>query len=634
MGVRATFSIETSFGGLTEVELHSAGYGGAVRALTTQAGDTLQHNYDNLNPETIYETPIIKSRVNCTVMIRDATDRAVIDEIIAANEGQFTLKYDKGGSDFWQGDIVPYLGDIAVRSYPYPVRLTAKDFTPLNGIIYPLSDERKPIIEVIAEIMELMGYELPITTATSWVNSGQSNTARDFLGQIYIDTKALRQYATREEDEDRPILAITALELLCRNFKIFAKQTEGRLYLEQKSAYDTPTSVLRTLYDKDGTFVSASNVNTTVSAPNASPYRQISVGSTESFNPAYKRVSYTFNHRQRLQGIVFPSVFRLPEGGLTSREFTQFFEPDGIKAITVTSYASLGYLVASTETPFARVQVKSGSYYFNRITGQWTTTPYINEFTLVPTQLFGEGRVEPTISWVGQVNISTSPVPVAGGNITVTFYSYVGGTESVIAYSENAFSITGEEEAEIGESVQYQLEQTGNYSVNYDDGFVIYGDGPQQYSSSALRTGLTVDAWTQGGWYRRGNTTDWDFSELFTREIMEFQVSFVRNLEARLVGDYSPSNTLVYDNTNFFFIGGGWSAYTGEWNANFVANTFASATATLTTNLITGNIGLGTGIYTSIANAVNQSLESGGLIAYRLAVQLDPGAITQLTCNP
>jgi hypothetical protein len=620
MGVIANIGYTDFYDVIHRVDIELAGHSGSnLDLIGTDTPIVVQH--ESLDPKSLFKSPVIKSNVTIEFYIDDPSAKTLVDNIIASTEGNYQFKYYIDGVLERTVDILADQGDFDEQSAGRTVQLTGKDFSRLAQTTYPLTTGRVPIIEVIAD---LLPYGLPITTMTSWVNENQANVNRDFLGQIYIERRALRNYASSEEEVETEILTLDALEYLVRNFKVFIKQVNGRWHIEQMSAFKTPTSVLTTLYDTNGTFSSASNTNRTQFGLTI---RDIS---TNSPLPGLKRVEHTFNHRQRLQGIALPEVFRLPEFGLTTREFTQAFVADGTKAIRIGGSISLGFVSNVTTQPYGQIQIKSGTYYFNNQSRAWSETPHIIEIKLEATQLGEQGQ---PVSWnvyAGYYGIETTPVPVAGGNITLTYFQYPQSpVASVIAYSDNEFTVVGDEENQIATSIRYNLEQSQNFSVNYNDGAVLYGEGPVAFSDSALSSLNTTTSQIVGGWYRRGTITDWSFAELFTREVMEFQLGSVRLLNAIVMSDVDTSKLVSYDSTAFYMAGSSYNVRTGTYTLNLVDIAFADATATLTVGFISGPASIGQGTYNAINIATREAFEAQGQIQYRLS-QTASGTITQL----
>jgi hypothetical protein len=256
---------------------------------------------------------------------------------------------------------------------------------------------------------------------------------------------------------------------------------------------------------------------------------------------------------------------------------------------------------------------------------------FILSISPLQSTLLGEqGQPEPWNVYAGYFGIETTPVPVGGGNLTITYFAYPQSpVGSVIAYSDNEFTVVGDEANQIATSIRYELTQALDYSVNYNDGQVLYGEGPVAFSDSALSSLNTTNSQIVDGWYRRGNVTDWSFAELFTREVMEFQIGAVRLLSATIMGNIDPSKVVSYDAKAFYVAGSDYNVFTGQTTVSLIEIAYADATATLVVGLISGPTSIGQGFYNAINVATREAFEAQGQIQYRLS-QTASGTVTNL----
>jgi hypothetical protein len=139
----------------------------------------------------------------------------------------------------------------------------------------------------------------------------------------------------------------------------------------------------------------------------------------------------------------------------------------------------------------------------------------------------------------------------------------------------------------------------------------------------------TTNSQIVDGWYRRGNVTDWSFAELFTREVMEFQIGAVRLLSATIMGNIDPSKVVSYDAKAFYVAGSDYNVFTGQTTVSLIEIAYADATATLVVGLISGPTSIGQGFYNAINVATREAFEAQGQIQYRLS-QTASGTVTNL----
>jgi hypothetical protein len=629
MGVVASLGYTDYYGVAHKVDITLDGHIGSTLELTG-TNNPIVPELERLNATQLFQFPINKSNVTVEFYIDDANALALVETIVAATEGNYKLKYYKDNVLDLTVDVLADQITYNENSVGRFASVTGKDFSILNAKIFPLQDARKPIIEIIADALKLTGYDLPITTVTSWVNTAQSNVANDFLRELYNDSRALRVYADEQNTSDRALSAINALELLLKNYKLFLKQDGGRFYLDQFSGYTTPTAVLRTLYDKDGTFVSQATVNKTVAVPNSSPYRAILGISANTPIPSFKRATSTFNHRLVPSGIVMPQVISFDRLDLLPRSFGQDFVPNDERRLSFSANVQVVADAIIQNGAGVEIEVRSGARWWNNTSQQWVSNVGFRNLFRLSDLVYNnpEGTTEFLYNTV--ITINTLPIPsIGGGDIEIVIYPF-DEQPSTTTYTGASFTIVGVFGEELTDSERFQIEQAQNASLDYDDGIVLYGDGPTAEATSAIRFGLNDANITVGNWRRRGTSDNYRFSELLLKEIMDFQRNFVRNLNATIRGDFRPSDIVVYDNTAFYFTGGSYDVFNGVWNANLVAIAFADALDTFDVNVISGPAQLTAGIYSAIQQNIGRTLEAGGMIAYRLVLPLAIGEVSQL----
>jgi hypothetical protein len=637
MGLRAFCEHITAHTGETiRIELDSVGYSGSPLELIGTGRSPLwfSHEYEQLNKANVYDTIIQKSYAEFNFHNRGSAEQTLLDEILSATEGTFKLTKKINGTVDWVGVVK---GDLSGfndgEAVPFPVKIVAKDFTNLVATNFPLENEVQTIAKVISRIVANMGYNLPIHTRTSWITSG-TTSGDDFMRQVYVQTRNLRDFG---DPDPVQITNEEALNRLLSPYKCIIKITNGVFLVEQLSAYSTPTSVLTSVYDTNGDFVSQSNVNT-VKAANTNI--KVVTGSVNEVKPAYKRVRATYNHRTPISDIKFPSFIALTTNLPADVSQTQFFQANGESFITLTGRAFVLYdqPILNTDLtiePIAQIQVRSGSLYWNDAQQIWQSTALFNTFAMQDADTrvsiadkdgnFFRQNFETAI------NIVTKPVPITdSGAITITLRKSPSNFASTTSYNDLQLILSGQAERDSGQAKGYELVQTGNYSVNYDSGAFWFGDGPTDYSPSALLTSTNTSDLTTT-WQRRGTTPDRPLEENLLAEIMDSHRSWARMLDAILRdGTYSPYNSLSYDLLSFYFIGGSFDAYTGDWQITAIENAFVtSVTDTLNVGVIAGPSLITSGLFTAARLASNNAIEASGGYSFRTTVALS-GTVSQI----
>jgi hypothetical protein len=637
MGLRAFCEHVTAHTGETiRIELDSAGYSGSPLELIGTGRNPLwfSHEYEQLNKANVYDTIIQKSYAEFNYYNRGSAEQTLLDEILSATEGTFKLTKKINGTVDWVGVV---LGDLSGfndgEAAPFPIKIVAKDFTNLVATNFPLENEVQTVAKVVSRIVANMGYNLPIHTRTSWITSG-TTAANDFMRQVYVQTRNLRDFG---DPDPVQITNEEALNRLLSPYKCIIKITNGVFLIDQLSAYLTPTSVLTTVYDTNGDFVSQSNVNTVKSA---NTNIKVVTGSVNEIKPAYKRVRATYNHRTPVSDIKFPSFIALTTAIPADVSQTQFFQANGDSFITLTGQAFVLYdqPILNTDLtiePIAQIQVRSGSLYWNDAQQIWQSSALFNEFamqdadTKVPLA-DKEGNFFRQ-SFTTSINIVTKPVPIIdSGAITITLRKSPSNFASTTSYNNLQLILSGQAERDSGESNGYELVQAGQYSNDFNSGAFWFGDGPTDYSPSALLTSTNTSDLTTT-WQRRGTTPNRPMHENLLAEIMDSHRSYARMLDAILRdGTFAPYNTLSYETLSFYFIGGSFDAYTGEWQITAIQNAFATSnTDILNVGVLSGPSLITSGLFTAARLASNNAIESSGGFSFRTTVNLS-GTVSQI----
>jgi hypothetical protein len=648
MSVRATTTHIDKYGVTHRIDLEQTGYGGASTELRGTEG-FIRFSHDNFDEANLFSTPVQKARLDYGFWINDSAGQTVFDEVLASNEGDFLIKWYRDSVLFWTGYVAPDLSSVSESAFPREAVIVAKDLTILEGQTYTLRDTRETIISVLADALNAV-YALPITTRTSWV-CDNTNTANDFMRQAYIDTRALRLFAENTTDdirfqvEDVPLTAYAVVELLARNFKLFIRQTNGVWLVEQMSAHTTPASVLTTIYDSAGAFVSASNTNPVIVANS-----EVSVvtGSVSAITPAYRRVTSTFDHRTQVSGIVYPQFINLTQDFPGPRTDTMFFIVDGTQTITLTGRAIVVLSQAVPESsitvpPVGIIKIQYGDRYWDDANLQWTLTDTTNSIPLNDSGNRTDINTNGTVmrkDFSGKINIITSALPSnpSGNNtIRITLTKSPAPIEpSITTYNGMNFSLSNSDEEKGSSAIVFNLDQAEQSSVVYNDGITYYGTGPSNYAMSAVRFSESSpepsDTKLITSWNRRGTTPNRLMHENLTKEVMDSQRSYRRILQAILRKAYSPQNTLSYDSKAWFYIGGRFDGYSGDWEVTLAENAFVTATDDFGVLPITPGTNITSSLLTATTFATMDAIEATQGYLYRLSLSAS-GTISQLTVN-
>jgi hypothetical protein len=640
MSVRATTTHIDKYDVTHRIDLEQTGYGGTATELVGTSG-FINFAHDNFNEANLFATPVQKGRLDYGFWINDSAGQTVLDQVLASAEGDFIIKWYRDNVLFWTGYVAPDLSAVSESAFPREAVIVAKDLTILEGQTFTLRDTRETVIAVLADALNAV-YSLPITTRTSWV-CNNTTTTNDFLRQAYIDTRALRLFA-EDPDEDVAFTAYAVVELLARNFKLFIRQTNGVWLVEQMSAHETPSSVLTSIYNASGVFVSASNTNPVIVANS-----EVSVvtGSISAITPAYRRVSSTFDHRTQVSGIAYPDIVSLTEDFPGPQVDSMFFIVDGTQTITLTGRVFVVYSEAVPESsilvpPVGIIQIKYGDRYWDGVENEWTLSEIDNLIEVRDSENRDGTDISGTVfrkGFTGKINITTSELPSnpSGDNvIVITLVKSPSPGASITTYNNLNFELSNSDDEKGSAGIIFNLDQSAQSSVAYDDGVTYYGTGPSAYAMSAVRFSDVApepnDTKLITSWQRRGTTPDRLLHENLTKEVMDSQRSFRRILQAVLRKAYSPQNTIVYDSKAWFYIGGRFSGYTGDWEITMAENAFVTDADTFAVRVLGAGTNITSSFLTATTFATMDAIEATQGYLYRLSLPAS-GLIAQITVN-
>jgi len=625
-----------------EIKLLKAGYGGASTELRGSAG-FLRFQHDNLNEANPFVTPIQNGRLEFGAWIDSSAGDAVINELLLSQEGDWIAEWYQNNTLFWKGIVEPDLTVVSEGPYPYEIKLTAKDVTYLGATSYAIGGLKELLISILAKALNSAGYALPIRTRTSWVCQ-DTDTTEDFLRQVYVSSNNLKDFAEppATSTEDVPWTNLRVVEEMARAFKLFIRQADGHWLVEQMSAHATPDSVLETIYTSAGVYVSDSNIDPTITANN-----DISVvlGSTRQTSPAFGFVQSTYEHRTRSSGIRFLSSHNVDSIPLS---FAQTFIVDGTQNITFTGTVQSRLVTplpdsSFIEEPYAEVEIRVGDLYYDAslTVADWVSTPTRIKIKLFDTTGTGEvirsGGTALRQNFAGTFNIITKIVPTlltAGNTLTITIYPSVlpaTATTNYLGLDLNISNFDGEKDSR---ALKYEISQTGDYSLGYDDGAVYFGSGPALSSPGALSfsvlpgTPLTNSLITN--WNRRGASPSRILAINIIKEVLDQTREYRGILEANIRrAGYSPSKTLEYDGKYWFYIGGTFDGYTGDWTVVFKENVLRLSLDSQVTLISAPGTNVTSNLLQAISSSRNEAIEAGASDGMRLRLEAS-GTVSQI----
>lgn len=609
-------------------EIHKAGYVGSALEM---GGDNLRgvggFEHEGLDTSKPLENPIIFGRLELNVLINSTADETLLDEIKVAQNRDFMVIWRLNGSVKWKGYLMPDISTYNEDQFPYTATFTFKDFTVLEGIDIPLLDDRKTIIQIFSDLLSYLNFDLNIKTVTSMVEM-HTDTAHDFLRQIYIDNYALRQYAQDQGQSDLQISVLEGIKKLLYNYGMILKQDEGVFILDQIDGYENPVAVPVNNYNSSGVFQSRVNENLVVIG-NVGDLRVVVPESYNEINPGLKQVTLQYDHRTKVSGIVLPQFIDTRPDGF--RSYKQFFQSTGVERIKLSGFAYVIFNELVPEIPYASIVIRSGGLYWNDQTKAWQGSAYDNRYDMRDAESrenFGLGQ-----RFTTRLNIVTTEIPVLNtGEIEITFNQYPYGGQSHTYYTDSIFELENEEE-ESSTSLQYILRQQGDYDERYPHPAFWYGDGPTDYARSAMRFSASAGDVTNLSWQRRGST-DWrSFAEILASRILGIQRVYTRKLNPDITGSYGGRRILLYDGEYHYYLGGTFNLSTGKFTpVLFKLNYASDSNDQFDFRIIQGPALLTNQLLTAIDLSRNETLDAIGSHLITLSLPIS-GEVSQIISN-
>ena len=260
------------------------------------------HHWDEIDPDDIYSNPVQKSELELHCIIQNSSDFSVLEEIFGADEDEFRMVKKINGVQVWEGNVIPGLLRHQERNYPLVMSAVAKDLSFLKGEDFPLEDNRETVITTLSQ---LLPYEMPIHTYTSWQTVDMAVTD-DFLNELYHDTIVFRTIDGSSSLSEEPWSKFEVIEAIAKAGKLIIIQGSGRWNIYQLSALGDPTSVREFIYNSAGVLQSNSLVDITTDVDRQSLY--ILPSSVNEYKEALKESRFVFKHQSGSSEVEFKKI--------------------------------------------------------------------------------------------------------------------------------------------------------------------------------------------------------------------------------------------------------------------------------------------------------------------------------------
>src|SRR5699024_2726180 len=260
MALRAFWEHHNRHGEVDRIEVHDSTFSGTPFEI---CGDStgFKFSHDIVTSESndallnIHANRIQVGKLDFRPRIEGAKGESLLKDIRDSAGGQFTIRWYKDGNFEWAGTVTTRIFSYPEKESGYIAHIRATDFDELKGRDYALNDNRQTLIKTLSDLFDILPTNLGIVTRTSWVEehvtTDLGSTTYDFLGEIYHETRALREYAKTGDETDQPITYWEALQHTAEP-ALFIRQMGGRIYIEQLTDLADPTDVHETIYNADG----------------------------------------------------------------------------------------------------------------------------------------------------------------------------------------------------------------------------------------------------------------------------------------------------------------------------------------------------------------------------------------------
>lgn len=544
-------------------ELYENGY---VGSSTEWTGINIQRNYDQSSLRKI--NYIQKSSCTGNIRIEDQTQRNIIEGIADSEIGDWKVVLKKDGSVIWTGLLVPDLIAISEANFGnQSASLVAKDLDIVGD--YTLTTGSESAIEIIADILNVLDYQINIISYSSWTETNELTATDDIFGQVYHEKGRLRRFGRNDDEDDRPISNLEALKWMLTTYGAVLRQANGVWNLIQVSAFNTPSSVRRFVYDYTGTFQSKDLTYTLGSTTANSGDLRLFGSSSNTFFAGLKKVESKLQHDSIYQGIKFNREYWFPNTDALTR--SQNWEADGTGNLTLEFTTWLGRNTSGDpdlggNTVIGDVTIQCGTFYFDGSEWTETGTPTI-EISVEDLHSTTDGDGNYVHKNQG-LTIVTDPIPIgASGVLTVKIqprgaipqfeYMYIRDLIFNLQYSD---TVEGS-----STSIEYILESSLSYSEEYNFGTYYFGSGLPLASLATLKDSSSD---ILANFKRTYDSTETSHAELLLREVLDIRRTQKRSIRSVLYGEYEPDDIISYDSSTFFFFGGSWDSKTYQWSAN------------------------------------------------------------------
>ena len=595
-----------------DIEIWDSSFSGTATEFQTRS-DGFNLRYAGQGNERT--APVVGSECRIIYQLQNATDEAIIADLITAAEGRFTLLITKGDTpvQFWVGMILPDIGKYTEEYYPIDFEIKATDGLGLlkdikfkdTSAAYAGKDL---LIKHLTKALSKLPYVAThfdasavfVRSAVDWWETTMTNSAfgADALNFAYVDHSNWLKYTKGVEDYyscyDVVVNILTTLGARI-------KQAEGAFWIEQLS-YRTASTIVTRRYSKSGTFLSSANFASTNTIDQTLSGALIAVGQYEFF-PALSKSEHIFKEylrRNFLSGIV-----PLDDDNVSGQVIYKPIQKNNNQT-TLRITGSMVVRISSTDPdpsymsafkPFAlvfrlnlaldadglsRTYAMSPNFQITYGPPEWIATPGYYVLVPITSGPFMPNVTDDTFTFTQAFDIMTPPLNENCDDFSISLLLEGIRKFDGTTYSTGDFDITFELNNAWLEIYSYGTPALSEDEAEYTCLNTIQTTNSVVHETQSL-VGTATDPNTLGAlWVKPASTyvlaTNWGdgtdtrdryIEYLLTEFIVSGQATPIRRLTGTLFGNIVAARRVYWLDTYWLLMGGSYNAarneFAGEW---------------------------------------------------------------------
>lgn len=599
--VRFKGELQSRRGVLYAIEIYDANHSGAVTDFTL-SGEGFSLSYDAVNEDRT--APIIPSRLKFGWQIADATEEAFITDLIAAQEGRFTVKVTRNSDLYWIGYVQPDISVLQDLAYPYEFEVSCTDgLGRLKNYDFANGTSAWGNLSFVSHICNALnadstlssryysGSDVFLRTAVNWWHTthGTVSASKDPLAYSRIDGGVFSNF-----DRSGVLKFDSAFDALSEMMKAWNCRLyySAGSYRVEQADYRLNSTFSERRYNSSASALSSASVNYDRSLPQDATGAKHRGVTYDWFAP-YKSAEVVYKHegsKNLLENL--QSQFGL---GLSGEKFVTNAEFSANSSLVISGRITFNIQTSSSSPNLwywlLNMVIRAGDSSTHTVQRTLTAdaTNYTLKFGTSAWQggALGKVRLSPGIVWGDKskgfftFEIITPTVPGTadkGLHFSLESDNLYDLSGTVVSASTFEWSVSDLKMIARETDTPEQWERERSY----------YFDNPSSGSSlkkkEETKIGDLIWDWSPGKIEVSGNGSTWSststagwgvgaagtdtFSGLLARALMAGQSTPVMKMHATFHGDNFYFHNVVSDlsSRKWVFLGGSFTAKTDTWN--------------------------------------------------------------------